>query len=81
MSDRKEGFDTWISLDGIESERTYFFPDSLGHTITSPVKLYVKKSGSHRLVDKEGRMHYIRDKWLYFTAIGEWDFTVEAKDD
>lgn len=73
----KKNFEEWIDLEGVELERTYHFPDGFDYTITLPAKLFVKKSGSHKLVDSTGRLHYIKASWAAFSATGQWAFDVE----
>lgn len=73
----KKSFEEWINLDGVEVQRTYYFSDGFKYTIDKPVKLFVKKSGSHKLVDADGVMHYITNDWKTFSAIGEFKFNVE----
>jgi len=70
-------FETWINLEGVETDRTYYFNNGFVYTIVKPVKLFVKRSGSHKLVDNEGVLHYIRSSWTVFKAHGEWKFNVK----
>lgn len=74
---RKESFGDWINLEGVETTRTYHFPGGDTYTVDMPGRLFVKKSGSHKLVDNKGTMHYIRGSWLTFSAEGEWTFNIE----
>ena len=74
---KRKSFDDWIDLDGVEKSRKYHFPDGSTYTVTLPCKLYVKKSGSHKLIDKAGLCHYVRSGWNAFTFDGEFVFNVE----
>lgn len=71
----KRNYDEWIDLTN-EKSRTYYFGDGSTYTVYEPQKLWVRKSGSHRLIDAAGQKHYITSKWNTFSAIGEWKFTV-----
>lgn len=73
----KKTFEEWIDLKGVETQRTYFFPKGFTYTVDNPVKLFVKKSGSHKLIDSEGKLHYITNDWKTFCAVGEFKFNVE----
>lgn len=70
-------YNQWIDLEGTETERTYHYPDGFDYTIYNPCKLYIKKSGSHKIIDKKGRNHYISAGWRTFSFEGEFDFNVE----
>tara|TARA_B100001245_G_C22799425_1_gene385381 strand:+ start:496 stop:723 length:228 start_codon:yes stop_codon:yes gene_type:complete len=70
-------FENWIDLDGVEEERTYHFPDGSTYTVVKPSKLFVKKSGSHKLVDANGLNHYVKSGWNAFTFKGTFEFNVE----
>lgn len=74
---KKKGFDEWIDLEGSETERTYHYPDGFDYTVHHPKKLYIKKSGSHKIVDGKGRNHYISAGWRTFSFEGTFDFNVE----
>ncbi len=43
--------------------RQYEFPSGQIVRIERPLWLYVSKSGGHRLIDAEGRSHYIPSGW------------------
>ena len=58
---------TWICLQGIEKSRTYIF-DNMEYTIINPRKVYIKKSGSHKVVDGEGKIHYITKHFNKITS-------------
>lgn len=73
----KEKFEKWINLDGVEEERTYHYPDGSIYKIENPIKVYIKESGSHKLIDKGGLNHYIRPTWNAFTFKGKYEFNVE----
>ena len=73
----KKTFEEWIDLSGVETQRTYYFSDGFKYTIDYPVKLFVRKSGSHKLVDSQGTMHYITNDWKTFSAHGQFKFNVE----
>jgi len=51
-----------------EQYRTYYFPGGNTVTITEPQKLNVSKSGGHRVLDNEGKSHYIPACWYHL----EW---------
>ena len=70
-----KAFDKWIDLTGIESQRTYHYPD-MDYTIDNPVKLYVKKSGSHKVIDAKGKNHYMTKGFRAFSFNGTYQFNV-----
>jgi hypothetical protein len=52
-----------------EQFREYTFPDGSTYTIDKPVKLAVRQSGSHSVIDVYGNNYYIKSnfiaiKWL-----------------
>jgi hypothetical protein len=51
-------FSTWMCLQGLEKSRTYIF-DNMEYIILNPKKVYIKKSGSHKVIDNKGKIHYI----------------------
>ena len=53
-----EALETWMCMQGIEKSRTYWFGE-FSYTISRPSKVYIKKSGSHKIVDENGVIHYI----------------------
>ncbi len=69
-------FEEWIDLGEAETSRTYYWGDGRTHTVTAPKLLFVKKSGSHKITDMGGKLHYIRKDWIAFSADGEWKFNV-----
>lgn len=73
----QKSYDEWIDLENTEKERTYHYPDGFNYTIIGPCKLYIKKSGSHKIVDAKGRCHYISAGWRTFSFDGVFDFNVE----
>ena len=58
-----------------EEFRCYEFPD-MTIRIESPLELNVSGSGGHRILDKEGRSHYIPKGWrrLYWKANPPFSF-------
>lgn len=64
-----------INLTGKEKVRYYRFPNNEIVQIDEPVSLIVSDNG-HRLVDKEGRSHYVPYGWvhLYWDNIGNRAF-------
>lgn len=77
-----KSFNEWIDLEGVEEKRTYLYPhptmnELVEVTIDSPSKLFVKSSGSHKLVDSSGQLHYMPKGWLSIRAIGEFKYNVE----
>jgi hypothetical protein len=71
-----EKFENWIDL-SMEETRTYHFPDGSTYTVDKPSKIYIKESGSHKIIDKNGLNHYVRPGWNAFTFEGEYSFNVE----
>ncbi len=63
-----EALETWLCLQGIEKTRTYTFKE-LEYTIKKPSKVYVKKSGSHKVVDEDGVIHYISSSFINVSSI------------
>ncbi|WP_066765656.1 hypothetical protein [Sphingobium sp. CCH11-B1] len=50
----------------VEVSRTYTFPTGTV-TIDKPEKLHVSPSHSHRLIDADGRSHYVPAGWLHLS--------------
>lgn len=73
---RTENFETWIDLEKSETERTYIFP-GCEYKIVQPSLLFVKKSGSHKIVSKDGICHYINKGWVAIKIEGTFDINVE----
>jgi hypothetical protein len=48
----------------MESSRTYWLGGVALKRIDEPLKLHVAKSGSHRIVDAAGKLHYIAPGFL-----------------
>jgi len=48
-----------------EKYRTYEWGDGFVVTIKEPTHLNVSKSGGHRLLDKEGKSHYVPSGWKH----------------
>lgn len=71
-----KSFNTWIDLEGTEIERTYHYPD-MTYTVKNPSKIYIKKTGSHKIVDAEGNNHYITSGFRAFTFKGEYTFNMD----
>lgn len=64
----------WIDISTLEKKRVYIFSDGK-YEIDEPCKLLItrKPNGdSHRIIDSNGRRHYIRAGWLGFYFDGEW---------
>lgn len=77
-----KSFQEWINLEGVEDQRTYLYAhphinEIVEITIPRPSRLYVKASGSHKIVDMEGVLHYMPKGWLSIRIIGEFKFNVE----
>ena len=72
-----KSFEEWIILEGVETARTYHFPDGSTYVVESPRALFIKKSGSHKITDTSGKLHYIRSHWNAFSADGDWKFNVK----
>ena len=71
----EKNYEEWIDLEGTETERTYHYPD-MTYTIKNPSKLYVKKSGSHKIIDADGTNHYITAGFRTFTFEGSYTFNL-----
>jgi len=54
----------WKNIDN-EEFRVYIFQGGCKVVIDHPLKLYVSKSGGHRLFDSDGISHYIPPKWIH----------------
>lgn len=56
-----------IEFKDISSEkfRIYEFDGGATVTIRQPIKLNVSKSGGHRIIDTEGKSHYIPSGWIH----------------
>ena len=52
-----------------ETFREYTFPGGEQIRINAPVKLWVRPSGSHCVIDKNGLTHWVSSKFLSIT----WD--------
>ena len=50
-----------------ELYRTYKFPGNEFVTIENPIAINVSKSGGHRIVDNQGKSHYIPAGYLAIT--------------
>ena len=74
---KKKGFEKWINIGKNEKSRTYIYPDGFQYTIKNPKKLFVKKSGSHKIVDKNGVNHYITKGFRVIRFKGKYAFNVE----
>lgn len=77
-----KSFEEWIDLTGVEEQRTYLFPHPNLNVLTEltidhPVRLFVKKSGSHKIEDAKGQIHYIPTGWFGFRSIGKFKYNVE----
>jgi hypothetical protein len=50
-----------------EKYREYIFPYFWkGNVrIKNPLKLHVSESGGHRIIDAQGKSHYIPNKWVH----------------
>jgi hypothetical protein len=70
-------FEEWVDISELETARCYHFPDGSTYAIEKPVKLLVKPSGSHKLVDAEGYNHYVRAGWNAFSFSGKWGIDIK----
>lgn len=61
-----DSLSTWMCLQGKEKTRTYTF-NKFEYTIENPVKAFIKKSGSHKIVDSKGICHYIDKSFNYLS--------------
>ena len=59
--------ETWYCIQGLEKSRTYVF-SNLKYTIINPIKVYIKKSGSHKVIDGAGKIHYITKHFTKITS-------------
>ena len=50
-----------------EVSRTYRFPNEELVTINHPVAINVARGGGHRVIDEEGKSHYIPKGWIKLT--------------
>ena len=50
-----------------ELSRTYRFPEEEFVVITNPVAINVSRGGGHRVIDEEGKTHYIPKGWIELT--------------
>jgi hypothetical protein len=66
--ENQSDLETWICLQGIEKTRTYLFNCGFSYTINKPSKVYIKKSGSHKIVDEDGIIHYISKEFTKNTS-------------
>ena len=60
----------WTDISS-EEYREYTFPNGEKVKIESPKKLNVSDSGGHRVVDGEGKGHYIPNGWIHLEWLGE----------
>jgi len=48
-----------------EKYRTYVWPNGFEVTINEPTHLNISESGGHRLLDNDGKSHYIPTGWVH----------------
>lgn len=54
-----------------EASRRYYFAGGEEYEIFFPVALAISKSGAHRLVDADGRSHYIKCDYIAFSFVAK----------
>lgn len=77
---KSTNFEEWIDIEGLEVFREYIYPDGSTYRVDTPVSLFVKESGSHKLVDASGMNHYVKSGWVAFRFEGDWCYNVTSAD-
>lgn len=52
-----------IDVSRAECRRSYIFSDGFEYTIEEPKTVYITDSGSHRVEDVAGQVHYVGADW------------------